>query len=267
MKLGCCGSLDQAAEIKAAGFTFLEVNVQSVLKGETPGDVWDKTRPDPATFALPIPAANCLVPGSLPIVGPNRDMAKLQHYMEHVAKRAQLLGLKTLVFGSGGARKCPPDLGLGKAMDQIAEFTRMAGEVCSHHGVTIVVEHLNQGETNTINKLSQELELIQRVSHPNVRALVDSYHYGLEKETDLSLLALEGTLAHVHVAEPIDRIQPGGHGIGNSKSYDFIHFFRLLRRIGYDGLISFEGKWTQPIPQAGPPCIAYLQECWDKAGK
>ncbi len=267
MKLGCCGTIDQAAEMKAAGFTYVEIHVQNVLKGEISSAEWEKTRPDPSKFVLPTPAANCLVPGSLPVVGPNRDLAKLQDYIQHVARRAQLLGLRTLVFGSGGARKCPPDLGLGKAMDQLVEFTHMAGEVCSHHGVTIVIEHLNQSETNTINKLSQELELIKRANHPNVLALVDSYHYGLEKETDLALLSLEGVLAHVHVAEPIDRIQPGGHGQASGKAYDFVHFFRLLRRIGYDGLISFEGKWTQPMNQVGPATVAYLQECWDKAGK
>lgn len=267
MKLGCCGSFDKAAEIKAAGFTFLELNVQGVLKGDMSSEEWDKTRPDPATFVLPTPAANGLVPATLPIVGPDRDMTKLQDYMQRVAKRAQLLGLQSLVFGSGGARRCPPDIGLSKAMDQIAEFTSMAGDVCSHHGVTIVIEHLNQKETNTLNKLSQERELIQRVNHPNVRALVDSYHYGLEKETDLALLGLEGLLAHVHVAEPIDRIQPGAHEPGSGKAFDFVHFFRLLRRIGYDGLISFEGKWSAPIAEAGPKCVAYMQECWDKAGR
>lgn len=267
MKLGCCGTLDQGAEIKASGFAFLEVNIQSVLKGELTDEDWEKQRPETTQFLLPIPAANCLIPANMPIVGPARDLTKLNTYLQRIAHRAKVLGIHTLVFGSGGARKCPPDIGLAAAMDQIAEFAHMAGEACRPHGVTIVVEHLNQKETNTINKLAQARELVQRVNHPNLKALVDSYHYGLEKETDLSLLGLEGMLAHVHVAEPLDRVQPGGHGSDAQKAFDFVHFFRLLRRIGFDGNISFEGKWTAPISQAGPACVAYLHDCWEKAAR
>lgn len=274
MRLGCCGSIDDATKIQAAGFDFLEVNVQAVLKGDEPGSVWDASAPRFEALPLPIEAANSLVPGHRPIVGPQRDLVGLQDYMQRVAKRAQIVGIRRLVFGSGGARKRPEGVDAATADEHLAEFTRMAGEVCAHHEVLLVIEHLNQKETNTLNRLAQARSLCERVNVPGVRILVDSYHYGLEHETDDAVLALGDRLRHVHIAEPVNRLQPGAHGeVGLSDSpatrsphaFDFVHFFCLLKKIGYDERISFEGRWKGSIEEAGPGCVSYVKKCWAAA--
>ncbi len=268
MRLGCCGGIEQAEAMKAAGFDYVEVNVQSVLKGEQPDGEWTASAPAPVAVALPIAAANCLVPGHLPIVGPQRDPGKLRVYMQRVTERAKRLGIEHLVFGSGGARQRPDGVGEATAMEHLVEFGKIAGEAAEPHGVTIVVEHLNRGETNTINTLEQMAELIERVNHPRVRALVDSYHFGLEREALESVTSLGESLRHVHVAEPIDRLQPGGHGPNaGDKAFDFVSFFATLRAMGYDGGVSIEAKWTAPIDQAGAACVELLRHAWSRAGQ
>ncbi len=168
--------------------------------------------PDPDVLALPIEAANVLVPRTLPVVGAHRDMETLRTYMQRITARARYLGIQQLVFGSGGARRRTSEVSEGEAMDHLAEFCRMAGDLCAEHDLTLVVEHLNKGETNTINSLADELTLIERVRHPAVQALVDSYHYGLERESEEAIILLGDYIRHVHVAEPVDRVQPGAHG-------------------------------------------------------
>ena len=265
MRLGCCGSIDDAAVIKAAGFDFLEVIVQTVLRGDEPSSTWDKTAPDPDKLPLPIEAANMLVPASRPIVGPQRDLAGLQDYMQRIGQRAQRLGIQRLVFGSGGARKRPEAVEPETAAQHLAEFTRMAGEVLAHHNVILVIEHLNKSETNTLNSLDDCRRLCEAVDHPNVQMLVDSYHYGLENESDDALLALDGTLKHVHVAEVVGRIQPGGHGSHSADAFDFDSFFCLLHKIGYDERVSLECKWTAPIAEVGAKTAEFLRKTWAKA--
>lgn len=269
MRLGCCGKLDQAVLFRELGFDFIEVNVQQVLQGDVPSSEWDKTAPDPQKLALPVEAANCLVPAHHPIVGPKRDMKVLQDYMQRIAKRAGHMGMKRLVFGSGGARKRPDEVDVETANEQLLEFTRMAGEMCAHHDVLLVIEHLNKGETNTINALSQSKALCDKAAHRSVAVLVDSFHYGLEKEEDGSILGLGDRIRHVHVAEPVKRIQPGGHGpVGSTPdAFDFEHFFALLRKVGYDERVAIESSWTGPIEQTAPGCVAFLRETWAKAGK
>lgn len=267
MKIGCCGSVDDAAKLEAAGFQFLEVGVQQVLRAQEDDATWAATVPDVDKLALPIEAANGLVPGSLPIVGPGRDLGVLQGYMRRVAERAEKLGIKRLVFGSGGARKRPDGVDDATVMEHLADFCRVAGDAAGGHGITIVVEHLNRKETNTINTLAEELELIERVAHPHVQALVDSYHFGLENDPDESLLALGDRLRHVHVAEPVGRVQPGGHAAGSADAYDWEHFFCLLRKAGYRERVSFEGKWTGPVEEVGPQTVELIRKTWEAAGR
>jgi sugar phosphate isomerase/epimerase len=269
MRLGCCGTLDDAAAIKAAGFDFLEVGIQAVLRGDEPSATWDKSAPDPKKLPLPIEAANGLIPASRPIVGPQRDLAGLQDYMQRVAKRGERLGLKCFVFGSGGARKKPDGVDDATAWSHLVEFTRMAGEVCAHHGITLVIEHLNKAETNTLNSLADSQRLCEQVDLPSVQMLVDSYHYGLENETDDAIVALDGTLRHVHVAEVVKRIEPGGHGpvAPGSPAFDFDSFFCTLRKIGYDGRISIECGWSQPVAAGGARAAKFLRDAWRRAGE
>lgn len=272
MRLGCCGGIDQAELIKNAGFDFLEVNVQAVLCGQDDDATWARSAPDPAKLPLPIEAANCLVPGALPIIGPARDFDALTHYMRNVAARASKLGMRILVFGSGGARQKPEGFSAAHAAGQLTEFTRMAGEMCGEQGVTLVIEHLHRGETNTINRLSQARSLCDEVNHPAVAMLVDSYHYGLEKETDEDLLDLGDRIAHVHVAEVIDRIQPGGHGgdqgenRDKGKAFDFEYFFSLLHKMGYDQRVSIEAGWKPALEEVGAKTAQLLRDTWEQAG-
>lgn len=266
MRLGCCGGLDQAEMVRQAGFDFLEVNVQQVLRGQEDDATWARTAPDPAKLPLPIEAANCLVPGSLPIIGPARDFEALTAYMRRVARRASQVGMAVLVFGSGGARRKPDGFSAAHAAEQLAQFTRMAGEQCADRGVRLVIEHLHRGETNTINRLSQARSLCDEVNHPGVAVLVDSFHYGLEKEHDENLLDLGDRIAHVHVAEVVDRLQPGGHGDDGDKAFDFVHFFSLLHKVGYDQRVSIECKWQPPLSEAGAATAALLRRMWEEAG-
>lgn len=269
MRLGCCASIDDAAKLKAAGFEFLEVGVQNVLKGQEDDATWSANAPKVEALPLPIEAANGLVPASLPIVGPQRDLAALKQYMHRVCDRAGKIGIRRLVFGSGGARRRPDGVDDATAFDHIVDFCRIAGDAAAPRGVTIVIEHLNRGETNTINSLAQELELMDRVDHPAVMALVDSYHYGKESETDNALLALGHRLKHVHVAEVVNRCQPGGNGpFGTTPdAFDFETFFALLRKIGYRERVSFEGKWTKPVEEIGPATVELLKSAWQNAGR
>ena len=269
MRLGCCGGLETIEQVRDAGFDFLEVGVQPVLRGDDDDATWRADAPDPDKLPLPLEAANSLLPKAHPVVGPERDMDGLRTYMQRVAERAARLGIQRLVFGSGKARYRPEDVSAGDAMDQMAEFCRMAGDVCAAHDVVLVVEHLNQGETNTINSLEDELTLIDRVNHPAVEALVDSYHFGLEDESDEAIVKLGNHLKHVHVAEPVGRHEPGAHGPPNesAQAYDFESFFCALRKIGYDERISFEGKWSTSLEEAGPKTIRVIRDAWASAGR
>jgi len=268
MQIGWNGMFGDALAAKADGCDFLEVNIQQALRGDEEDDAWAAATPSVDSLALPVLAANCLLPASHKPIGPAVDWGLLKRYMRRVAQRAGRLGIRYLVFGSGGARMCPEGFDWAEAQEQLVAFCRMAGDACGEHGVTLAVEHLHRGETNTINTLPAMFELLDKVGHERVEALVDSYHFGLEEQRFEDLAALGGRVAHVHVAEPVGRVEPNAYANTDKKDqgFDFVGFFAALRLAGYDGGVTFEGKHSGPIAETRSAWVGYVREAWARAG-
>lgn len=255
-KFGICTGPDKAPAAKAAGWDYIEGNVQSMFSGGTPDSAWTIRDAD-RDSALPIPAANCLLPGDLKVTGPDVDLAKVEAYMANALARAGRAGTRTLVFGSGGARNVPDGFDRAKAREQIVAFLKASMPYAQKAGVTIVAEPLNKGECNIINSVAEAMEYVRAVDHPNFRCLVDSYHFWLEREPLSNLEAAMPFIRHVHLADEQGRVAPGVSG--NS---DYRPFFRALKNGGYDGHISIECKVT---PEEYAPVLAYVKREWDAA--
>ena len=259
MEFGICTSIEGSQAAKSAGFDYVEENVQSVLKGQTPAAEWDGPQ-RAKTTALPILAMNCLVPGSLPIVGESADEAALKAYLDTVLKRAGVLGVRTVVFGSGGARKVPNGFSRDMAHQQIIRFLRNGMAAAKEHDVTIVVEPLNRSETNIINSVAEGMTYVREVDHPNFQCLVDSYHFWLEGEPLDNLRAAMPWIKHVHVADKDGRVAPGLSGTS-----DYKPFFQVLKAGGYAGRISYEGAAIPDFDATAPKIVAYLKKEWAAA--
>lgn len=259
MKLGICTSVDKAVEVKAAGWEYVEENVQGLLQGLVPDAQWQgKSRV--RTGVLPVPAANSLVPASLKIVGRGVDREALRTYTTTVLHRAGQLGLEVLVFGSGAARNVPAGFDRTEARDQIVRFAKDCVGAAKMAGVTLVAEPLNKGECNVLNTVAEAMEYVRAVDHPNFQCLVDSYHFWVEDEPLENLKAAMPWIKHVHVADKDGRVAPGLSGTS-----DYVPFFRVLKQGGYDGLISFEGAAMTDFRTQAPQVLDYVKTAWAAA--
>lgn len=255
-QFGICAGIEDAGAIKAAGWDYIEGHVQKLFAGTSvdwsgPGSV--------RSAGAPVPAANCLVPGELKIVGPAVDFATLRSYMSNAVTRASQCGTTSLVFGSGVARNVPENFDRGRARQQIIDFVKMSAELARQHDVTIVAEHLNRGECNIINSVAEAMEYVRAVDHPNFQCLVDSYHFWLENEPLDNLKAAMPWIRHVHLADKDGRVAPGQSGTS-----DYVPFFQVLKAGGYDGRISVEAKFVD-APASYAPVLAYIKSSWNKA--
>jgi sugar phosphate isomerase/epimerase len=257
-QFGICLSVEESANAKAAGWDFVEESVQGLLKGLVSDAEWDGSA-RVKNSALPVRAANMLVPAALKITGSEVNPAKLGAYISNVMRRAQQLGLSVLVFGSAGARNVPEGFDRGKARGQIIDFLKMTAPLAGEHRVTLVVEPLNRGESNIINGVEEAMQYVRAVNHPSLKALVDSFHHWLDGEPLEDVEKNIAHIAHVHVADKDGRVAPGESGTS-----DYRKFFGVLKRAGYDGMISVEalGKMT---PEVMTRARAHLQKAWEQA--
>lgn len=265
MRIGCCGTIEQAEAIRSAGFEYLEVSAHDVLGIDEPDDAWLARVEQLRALPLPIEVAHDLLPARLRVVATDRDLSAISSHLERVANRAQQLGIREIVFGSGAARQRPDSVSVIEANRQLREFLRLAATVCQPHGITVLIEPMHADATNTINRLGDARQLCDTVEHPCVGVMVDTEHFGVENETDESLLDVGDGLHHVHLCEPVGGYEPGVQGPEHDNPFDFEHFFCLLRKVGYAGRMSVNSTWSGPIEDAGPRCVAFLRETWAAA--
>lgn len=259
MRFGICTSTENAADVKRAGWDFVEELVQPTLRGDLPDAEWhglDRILSSP----LPVIAANALVPAAMKVTGPNADLDQLKVYMERVIRRAARAGIKTLVFGSGAARMVPEGFDRKIARRQILDFIRMSCEIAAEHGVLLVAEHLNEGECNIVNSVAEAMMYVKEVNHPNYQCLVDAYHFWMENEPLDSLREAMPWIRHVHMADV-----EGRKPCGETGKHDYKAFFRVLKEAGYDGPISMESFGFADFVGAGPRILEFLKKQWNEA--
>jgi sugar phosphate isomerase/epimerase len=258
MQFGICTAVEDGTVLKSFGWQYVEPSVQDLLQGTLEDAQWTGLGRVKAG-GLPVYAANMLVPAALKITGPAADLAALQTYMTRVVARAALVGMRVLVFGSGGARMVPEGFSPAAAREQIVAFLQMAGPLAAAKDVTIAIEPLNKGECNILNTYGESVGVCRSVGHKNVRVLVDSYHLWLENEPLENVAAGADLLAHVHVADKDGRLAPG-----QSQTADYVPLFKLLKKIKYGGGVSVEAKWPAMLTEAGG-VLGYLKEIWEGA--
>lgn len=256
---GYCAPASESALARQQGWDFVEENVQKFLQGEATDDAWNGVKEQRAA-ALPVVAANCLVPGHLKIVGPEVNAEALKTYMSRVIPRAETTNIRRLVFGSGAARNVPEGFDRAKAKQQITDFLKMAAPILQQHEVMIVIEPLNRSECNIINSVAEGMEYVRAVNHPNIKCLVDSYHFWLENEDLRNILDAGTDLRHVHVADKEGRVAPGESGTSNYRP-----FFGALKKVGYAGLISVEGRLGENWEKRGSVVLEFLKNEWKEA--
>jgi sugar phosphate isomerase/epimerase len=235
-------------------FDFIEGHVQNFLRPEAPEAEFAPLDAALAGAGVPMPAANCLFPADLKVVGPAVDLARFDRYVEVALRRAQQAGLRLIVFGSAGARMVPEGFSAARAFEQYVEALRRMAPVAQRHGITLVVEPLNRGECNLINTVEEGFEAAARADHPAVELLVDIFHMLRNDEAPSHLVKVGSRIRHAHIAERDERTAPG------VKGDDFRPFLRALKAVGYDGLLTVECLWGDFAAEAAPAFAALRRQ-------
>ncbi len=259
MRFGICTSLRRSAEVKAAGWDYVEENVKNFFQGLLPDDQWVARRwLDDAV--LGVPAASSMVPADLKTTGPNVNPQALHDYMAQVLQRADIVGCRHMVFGSGPSRNVEPGVERDLARRQIIEFLRDIAPMAARHGVTMVVEPLNTGETNIINSIAEAMTYVAEINHPNIQCLLDTFHMWFDKEPLENLRAAMPWIKHVHLADLEDRMPPGESG-----KDDYRPVFRILKEGNYQGTISIEPNNFNDYAGVGTRVLKFLKKQWEEA--
>jgi sugar phosphate isomerase/epimerase len=234
MKIGFCGKPEVYAEAVQAGVDYFECTVVGLM---------ERTLTERRAFAAEVKGktVSCevfsiLFPGrEIPLTGADFNGEAVAAYAASVFETLNMFDASVVVFGSGGARRCPDGFDRGIAMWQLTQVGRILADEAEKHHCIVALEPLNRLESNMINSLDEALELVNLVNHPYFKITADLYHMQMENEPPDKLYACKEALAQTHIATNKNRLYPQAGDKAVLEPY-----FNVLRDIQYNGRMSIE---------------------------
>ena len=130
------------------------------------------------------------------------------------------------------------------------------GDYAADKGITVSLEVVNRYETNIMNTGLEGLAFLDQVNRSNVLLHLDTYHMNIEEDgMEKSVLAAGDRLGFVHIGES----HRGYLGTGN---VDFDTFFAALKKINYQGPITFESFSSAVVDKALSNALCVWRNLW-----
>ena len=248
-RIGISTGIANNGILAAAGYSFVEENVRGFLVPSEADSVFEQKLALLRDSKLPVEACNSFLPGNLKCVGPSPLHDDILKFGETAFRRAQMAGIKTIVFGSGGARAIPEGFSGGEAKKQFVSLCKQLAPIAKKYNVVISLEPLNTKECNFINSVAEGGEIVESVNHENFRLLADFYHMLMENESPSNITKYGHLLHHTHIAEKTGRTAPGVN------KEDFTPYFKALKDVKYKGSMAIECSWKNLGDQAANALI------------
>ena len=118
--------------------------------------------------------------------------------------------------------------------ERACAFHRAAGDHAAERGIRIAIEAMNRFEAHLLNTMAQLVAYLDRVAHPAVTGMFDTFHANIEEADPPATIAPSiRHIAHVHISEN-DRGVPGRGHVAWRET------FRALKKCRYDGWLTIE---------------------------
>lgn len=179
-----------------------------------------------------------LFPSNIPLLSKDRDVEEISSYLDLVFSRAQKLGIKEVIFGSGKARSFDSSFTKEEALRELEKLIKeIIIPKATKADITVLLEPLKRDECNIINTVEEAYSLVKTVNDPSFSLMADLYHMENNGE-DLSILPhLVNSIEHIHIAGK-------NRSLVETISSPFIlKGLEMLKSANYDKAISFETDW------------------------
>ena len=139
--------------------------------------------------------------------------------------------------------------------NSVAAMQRLS-DYAADKGINVNFEVVNRYETNIMNTGIEGLAFLDEDNRPNTFIHLDTYHMNIEEDgMEKSVTAAGDKLGFVHIGES----HRGYLGSGN---VDFDTFFAALKKINYQGPITFESFSSAVVDPALSNALCVWRNLW-----
>ena len=237
MKLGLCANFENLEVAAKCGFEYVECAFNKLAA--MPEEEYQALLAKKDSFPVPVTKANLFLPADVKPLGPDACEKVQREYLELAFSRGSAIGVKLVVFGSGGARNVPEGWSHARAWRQLTDFLELVAEYAEKYDIVVALEPLRSSECNILNYVSEGTALCGIVNHPYITVLGDTFHMEYGSEPWDHLARAGEKLSHIHISHPLPdwsgRIYPAPEDGTN-----YAEIIKVLKDMGYKGDISVE---------------------------
>jgi len=250
MRIGICTSmntedpadlgLDQAEYCKKIGFDYIELSLDRIMMMDNSD--FSKLGKQLESTGMPCLVCNNFIPPSVRLVGGDYKKEQFDEYIKESLHRAAAIGVHKVVFGSARARAVPSYLSIETAEKQLISCLNYIADEAQQYKIEIEVEHLNRYECNIINTFEQSVAIAKQLSRPNVKSILDYYHFALGGEDCELISRNEKWIGHIHFACTLGRHMPDIYDIQT-----LAPVLQKIRECIYDDTFSIEAYFPGKV--------------------
>ncbi len=231
MKIGVCGGKDRIRGVAENGLDYLEANFRWIACCDN--EEFEAFKAELAKYSVRCEAANCFFSGNMKITGENIDYDAISEFLEKGFARANELGVKMVVLGSGGSRNIPDGYSYDNAVRDIINVVKnYISPAAAKYSINFVFEPLCKKESNIINTIKEGAMLAAAIDCDNVGTLGDLYHMYVEGDTYDDIKELKGVFCHAHISNPNpDDDDKKRSYMKNPDEFDYKGFFDALKEV------------------------------------
>lgn len=237
MKLGAClgwGDFSKYEFAKQSGLDFGETDFTDIALASD--EDFNEFCENIEKLQFPVLAANHFLPGHLKLVGKDVDEKVLAEFLEKGLKRASVLGIQSVVFGSGAARSFKDDYTMEKANEDMTKFLKeIVSPIASKYDVNVVIEPLSTGETSMIHTVKDGVDFAEKAGFNHIYGLADLFHVCNNNDDIDGIGDFVGKIKHAHIAEPETRVFPNKNA-DESVNDIYKRFLVALKKTGCETL-------------------------------
>lgn len=244
MKIGFCIGTDaqKAKKLAQYGYDHYEVSFAGINQMDD-GEFAAFCR-ETGTAGVSCLGCNVMFPKNVSLYkdfGPEA----VRTYIARGMERMVALGGKLAVLGSGAFRNIPEGYDWELAKRQFVEIVQICADEAKNRDISIAVEPLSLRETNFIHMLAEGAEICREANRENVGLTADFFHMYNNGDAFSDLETYAGMIRHLHIA----RFAPD-RGVPRAEDVeDFRPVAERIRKIGYSGALSVEGKMNSEFEE------------------
>lgn len=159
---------------------------------------------------------------------------KAVEYFHEQIERVTRAGAEYFVMSPCAPGKAAPEDGVQENWGAAVESLQELAPYAAANNIILVQEPLNRYESCIINNGKQAREFVEKVNHPSVKTMLDTFHMNIEETSFEEAFCDAGdALAHIHVADT------NRQGIGEGR-LAWEKFAEIVKKNNYDGTITLE---------------------------